>query len=594
MTSSSCDCNLKQLLEAIQGKGAPARTDMEELIASSRPELESNFSELEAGEKLSIVKFSLGLMEVRSDSKSFHQARMSLLAVVLEKEGLRGMLGLDTDGLGVSTHILHSVEISSLEVRLFLESKLVELEDARFSPEEAEEKQQDDVDVDILTSSFRILDSILNQLNVDENVDFLESCEKITGAQVVELLDSLKNTAKHCIEFVLDVEELIRDEFEINPARGVLEPKGNASPKASSLYWIIYYSCSISSKWQINEPDQDLGRFIRLLEAASRYLNPLHFACVFPTMIHLSVVDWANAPGVLEALLTSMLSFCSLIKEGHRDGTYSGLYYAALLITSAWWSPGIDTYRVATSRAKTGSTRSLEYLSRNYINLDHLDDLQEGETPILSQLKAQDKQKTGTNMPELVPLDTNTIPEYSPEDSPGVDRIRRISLIIFKLIKEANQQETDQLLESPLDQIFFVDTLNTPNSPRFEKVSAFIQTLTCILTLLTCRIQHSFVPQELWILIFKLIIVMTPKSGKGYYYDTPRRITLFISLLRSTAIAFSTGYPNQAKLFALLLENLKIETSFKIPKLIIRDNCEEFSEQDQQVIDFFRNLLDID
>lgn len=593
MTNTSGNHKLKQLLEALQEKSP--RADLEELIADSRSELELSFSELEPGEKLHITQLSLGLMEVRSDSKSFHRARMSLLATVLEKEGLRGMLELDMDGPGVSTHILHSVEISSLEVRLFLESKLAELETARLSPGEAREKQPDDAEIDILTSSFRVLDSVLDQLNVDENVDFLESCDKIAGAQVVELLDSLKGAARDCVEFVLDVEELIRDEFEMSPSRGVLEPRESASPKAaSSLYWIIYYCCSLSSKWQINEPDQDLGKFVRLLEAASRYLNPLHFACVFPTMIHLSVVDWANAPGVLEALLTSLLSFCSLIKEGHGDGAHSGLYFASLLVTSAWWSPGIDAYRTAASKAKTGSTRSLEYLSRNYINLDHLDHLHEEETPVSSRLKAEDKPRTGTNMPEFAPLDTNTIPEFSPEDSPGPDRVRRISLIVFKLIKEANPRETQQLLQGPLDRISFTDALNDPLSPSFEKTSAFVQTLVCILTLLTCRTQHSLVPPELWTLIFKLIIVMTPKSGKGYYFDSPRKVALFISLLRSTAIAFSAGYPSQARQFALLLENLKIEASFRIPKLILRDNCEEFSEQDQQVVDFFRSLLDID
>ncbi|KAJ1610942.1 hypothetical protein OJ253_1048 [Cryptosporidium canis] len=590
--------SLKQLLDTIGGGGG--QTSLEELISGSISELELGFEVLGDGERSSLAKFSLGLMEAKSSSKTFHQARMALLAVVVEKLSIREILSLSVSGSSTSTHLLHSVGISSLEIRLFLDSKLVELEDARFSQDGKEkvDPTHDDVEISILTSSFRILDSVLSQLNMDENLDFLESCGDISGAQVVELLESLKATARHCVEFVLDAEEAIRDEFEMSPNSGQLEPKSRGKdkdkgpPGASSLYWMIYYSCSISSKWQINEPDEELGRFIRLLEIAARYLNPLHFACVFPTMIHLSVIDWANVPGILEALLTSMLSFCILIRtEGSKDGSYSGLYYAALLITSAWWSPGIDTYRIPVSRVKTGS-RSFEYLPRNYINLDHLDRLKDGEISI-PELRAQGARKSGTNMPEFAPLDTNTIPEYSFEDSPGVDRVRRISLIVFEIIQETNQREAEQLIRSPPDQISFTDALNSADSADFERLSAFIQTLICILSLLTCRIQNSYVPSELWSMVFRLIIVLTPKSGKGYYYDSPRKVALFISLLRSTAIAFSTGYPSQARQFLLLLENLKIEATYTIPKLVIRENCEEFSEQDEHVVNFFRSLLDI-
>ncbi|OII74732.1 uncharacterized protein cubi_00285 [Cryptosporidium ubiquitum] len=586
------DKNLEQLLEVINGEST--QINLEELITNSIPELESSFKMLESKEKLSIIKFSLGLMEFKSDSKTFHQARMSLLGLILEKEEIKDILGFDFNGFNTSIHILHSVEIASLEIRLFLESKLIELEDYKFSVEETKDKQkiQDDGEIDLLTSSFRILDSLLTQLNKDENLDFLESCEKIKGVQVVELLDSLKSTAKHCMEFVLDIEGIIWDEYEMNLNKGQLEPKGNVLSKTSSLYWIIYYSCSISSKWQINEPDQDLDKYLKLLEIASRYLNPLHFASVFPTMIHLSVIDWANIPGILETLLTSMLSFCSLIKkENKKEGIYSGLYYATLLVTSAWWSPGIDTYRVTVSKIKDGS-RSFEYVSRNYLNLDHLDKIQDGKISLL-ELRVEEKHKSGTNMPEFVPLDTNSIPEYSFEDNPGVDRVRRISLIIFGLIKEIYEEEIYQLQGNFIDKISFISYLDSPNSQNFERYSAFIQTLICILTLLTCRIQNSYVPLELWNIIFKLIIVMTPKSSKGYYYDSPRKVTFFISLLRSTAIAFSSGYSGQAEKFSELLESLRIETTYSIPKLIIRDNCEEFSEQDEESIKFFRNLLDI-
>ncbi|KAH8584785.1 uncharacterized protein ELE39_000736 [Cryptosporidium sp. chipmunk genotype I] len=587
------DKNLEQLLEVINGKTA-YQSNLEELISNSIPALESSFEILELKKRLSIIKFSLGLMEVNSDSKTFHQARMSLLALVLEKEEIKEILEFNFKGFNPSIHILHSVEIASLEIRLYLESKLVELEDCKFSVDKSKDKQQvqEDDEIGLLTSSFRILDSLLTQLNKDENLDFLGSSEKITGVQVVELLDSLKGTAKYCIEFVLDIEGIIQDEYEMNLNKGVLELKDNTLPKTSNLYWIIYYSCSISSKWQINEPDQDLDKYTKLLEIASRYLNPLHFASVFPTLIHLSVIDWANIPGILETLLTSMLSFCSLIKkENKKQGIYSGLYYAALLITSAWWSPGIDAYRTTASKIKNGS-RSLEYISRNYLNLDHLDKIQDGKISLL-ELKVEEKQKSGTNMPEFVPLDTNSIPEYSFEDNPGVDRVRRISLIIFGLIKEIYQEGVHQLQGDHINKISFISYLDNPNSQHFERYSAFIQTLICTLTLLTCRIQNSYVPSELWSMIFKLIIVLTPKSSKGYYYDSPRKITFFISLLRSTAIAFSSGYSDQAKQFDKLLENLKIEATYNIPKLIIRDDCEEFSEQDEESIKFFRNLLDI-
>ncbi|EAK88350.1 hypothetical protein [Cryptosporidium parvum Iowa II] len=587
------DRNIEQLLEVINGNSTH-QSNLEKLITNSIPELESNFEILELEKKLIITKFSLGLMEFKSDSKTFHQARMSLLALILEKQEIKEILEFNFNGFNPSVHILHSVEIASLEIRLFLESKLVELEDFKFSLDESKDKKQvqDDEEIDLLTSSFRILDSLLTQLNKDENLDFLEFSEKITGVQVVELLDSLKGTAKHCIEFILDIEGIIRDEYEMDLNKGVLELKGNTNSKTSSLYWIIYYSCSISSKWQINEPDQDLDKYIKLLEIASRYLNPLHFASVFPTLIHISVIDWANIPGILETVLTSMLSFSTLIKqENKKEGIYSGLYYAALLITSAWWSPGIDTYRIAASKMKDGS-RSLEYISRNYLNLDHLDKIQDSKVS-LSKLRVEEEKKSGTKMPEFVPLDTNAIPEYSFEDNPGVDRVRRISLIIFGLIKEIYQEDINQFQGDQINKVLFIRHLDDPNSQNFEKFSAFIQTLICILTLLTCRIQNSYVPSELWNIIFKLIIVLTPKSSKGYYYDSPRKITFFISLLRTTAIAFSSGYSDQAKQFDKLLEDLKIETTYNIPKLIIRDDCEEFSEQDEESIKFFRNLLDI-
>ncbi|KAF7457591.1 hypothetical protein HWI79_1851 [Cryptosporidium felis] len=581
------------LLETISG-GDPQKS-IESLIIESIPELESDFKFLSKEEKRSVIKFSFGLLQVKSVSKSLHQARMSLLSVVFEQEDINELLEYEFGDFDVSKNVLYSVEISCLEIRMFLEQQLIELEENKDSIERNTNNtlEENDENLSILVSSFRVIDSLLVQLNKDESLDYLESSKRISGTEVVSLVDLLREISKHCTEFVLEVEGNIKNEFELNTEKGILQPRIAGLTKASRMYWIIHYCNSISSKWQIIEPDQELHKYIKLLEIVSRYLNPLHFASAFPTLVHLSVLDWANTPGILEALVTSLLSFCSMIKEEQKGdhnpkrpatGLYSGLYYAGLLVTTAWWSPGIDSYRTIASGSNNGS-KTFEYLSRNYLNLSFLENNQES---------VRIKERPGTKMLEFMPLNTNTIPEYAPEDSPGVNRIRKIAFIVFEQIKQICVDEFSRLSKvSEGNDLSFLESLNSMGSPMFYRISALVQTLICVLTLFTCRIQNSIVPEDLWAYVFSLIIRMTPKSSKGYYFDSHGKITFFISLLRCTAIAFSSGYSEYAKLFENTLETLKIETTYSIPKLIIRDDCEEFSEEDEEVINFFRSLLDI-
>ena len=594
-------------------KNENANVSLEKLIEDSVPELEKGFSVLTLKEKRSLTRFSFELFEVKSTSTSFHESRMTLLGVVMRNLDLKQLFELGIHEFDLPRHLIHAVNVSTLEIRMYLEARLMIIEKG-----EKKEHDQHLCDIKILTASFEIIDCLITGLSNDDILEYLETSDKVSGTCALELINSLREVASQCAEFILDVECEIKRECEIgeNIEKEKLGFTNNSNDFGKDiiirgLYWIVYYCTLISSKWKIIEPDEDLHKYIRLLEVVSQYLNPLHFAASFPTLVHISVLDWGNTPGILESIIKSMLSFCSLIVECENksvhessefsniktsckiNGLYSGLYHASLLVTSAWWSPGVDTYRYVKKTNKGCNVHvDVDYIYRNYIELNNC--------KVESQefnFQANGNNKVIRYSLGIKPLDTNTIPEYTLLDdniNTGVTRIRKIATTVFNSIRNISMEGACLVNIHTLEDLDFLSkTLENPDSVSFEKVSGIIQTLVCVFTLLTCRIPNSDVPERIWRLLFLIIIKLTPKSTKGYYFDSGRKITILISLMRSIAVSLSTGYSECSELFDKLLEELKMETSYRIPMLIIKQYCEEFSEEDEDTVRFFRDLLSL-
>ncbi|KAK6587888.1 hypothetical protein RS030_81409 [Cryptosporidium xiaoi] len=598
---------IQVLLRAIVN-GENVNLCLEKLIEDSVSELEEGLNLLTIEEKRHLVRFCFGLFEVKSTSTSFHESRMLLLSVIIRTLNLKQLFEFEFKEFNISRHLIHVVNVSALEIKMYFEAQLVD--------NEKDKREYDECSVKILMTSFEIVDCLISGFSNDEAIEYLETSNKVTGIYIVELVDSLRDIVSHCLEFVLEIEDEIK--------KGLIENKSikgekvgsisrldisEESLRISGLYWIIYYCNLISSKWQIIEPNHELHKYIKLLEIVSTYLNPLHFASSFPTLVHISVLDWGNANGILESIVTSLLSFCSLIGEKESEfrvsgsfksskigdyskinGLYSGLYHASLLITSAWWSPGIDTYR----HVKKGQVKNVgvevEYIYRNYIEINNYIKIDE------FKVKEDFNSKSIRYSLGIQPLDTNTIPEYTNLENinTGVTNIRNVAIAVFSEISKiiTGDLSIDNISTSK-DFDILLSSLDNENSENFEKASGIIQTFICVFTLLTCRIPNSSVPEVIWRLLFLIVIRLTPKSTKGYYFDSGRKITIFISLLRSLGIAFCTGYSEYSELFYKLLEELRIETDYRIPKLIIKEGCEEFSQEDEDTVRFFRDLVDL-
>ncbi|KAH8740457.1 hypothetical protein FG386_002969 [Cryptosporidium ryanae] len=599
---------VKLLLRAIVNM-EDVNLGFEKLVEDSISELERGLDSLTKCEKESLVKFCFGLFEIKSASNSFHESRMMLLSVLIRNLNLKQLFELEFQEFDISKHLIHAVKLSTLDIRMYLEAQLINIE-------ENKKKYNDEGSIKILISSFEIVDCLISGLNSDEVIEYLESSDKITGTYTIELVDSLRDIASRCIEFVLEIEDEIKKGLNENREKIKSEyisklEISEESLRISGLYWTVYYCNLISSKWQIIEPNQELHKYIKQLEIVSKYLNSLHFALSFPTLVHIPVLDWGNANGILESIVTSLLSFCSLIGEKESqlrvskslksqilrsdydiNGLYSGLYHASLLITLAWWSPGVDVYRhIKKGDVENGIGVEVEYSYRNYIEIsDSLIKSCEFRVEANSDVKSI-KYSLG-----IQPLGTNTIPEYTnlEEDvNTGVTKIRRIALTVFsEIIKIITGKFSINSIFNSEEFDLVLNSLENSESSNFEKASGIIQTFVCVFTFLTCRIPNSNIPEKMWRLLFLIVIRLTPKSTKGYYFDSGRKITIFISLLRSLGIAFCTGYSEYSEILDKLLEELKIETTYCVPKLIIKENCEEFSEEDEDAVRFFRDLID--
>ncbi|OII71209.1 hypothetical protein cand_026250 [Cryptosporidium andersoni] len=560
-------------------KDAGFKGNLEEYVNLIVEKIELNNIEPSQVELEKLLNLCCMLLELSNVSSMLSHNRLKLFCFLIERVSIKKWyrVGLTiTNKRGAISHYIHGLELAALELKLSLDSQVMNIDGTQFS---------------ILTVCCHIFEAFIKDFSSEENITCLEY-DNISGIEINKLFDIMRSLNSFCIEFIENIEKMDKltnnNEDRINLT---ILPDSNYTLDNNELppiYWCVQLCSSILSKWFVLEPDVDKYQILKILPFISRYLNSMHFAVMLPTLEYIPITDWGCVPHTLEALTHLILSFISLISTTNNDetltGLFSGLYQASILTASAWWSPSIDVY---TTLEIDRNKSIIRELPRLYIKL------QDNDTNYVRNSKSDKIIKLEVKQcRDIIPLPRNSIPAQILSNVPGISETHSIA---YKIFDELLKLEFIDILLRELAKYegcnrIISSWFSYPGTLKCEKYSAIIEALVCVVLILTCRNLDTFVPEKLWIFLYEILLKIAPTTSKGFLEDPPRQISLFISCSRALAIAISNKYQEPLKI--IQVSNYKVPTIFtdKIPQLS-ELSTDDFSLEDDQVISFFRVLF---